>query len=543
MSDHLDELGRAVSGWSAPQKDLPNVLRRGRRLAWRRRAFAGGLAGLTLLGALMAYSAADEPETISPASSNFDLLDAAARMNGVDLEPTEIDDQWFVARNEARRPEESMLPEGPISVLATSEKLGRGMVDRRAWADLVDGWAPGPVRLDGEEEVIPRVYLTLTFMGGGVAHLPVAPPYEDFGEIEGSTLASETAEPWPLWADLEWEGVNLEHPANWGRVALGYSPGGSVTEIATLSISNVATWPIHGDGFDMSSAPSDAVIVEVRHSEGGPLLGTCTLNEDCEADTAERGTQQIDASGARSGTFYVGPDQVWFWVGPDASPAEEAASERILESFGSGPLVIERPSPGPDAEGARERCRGEDARRADVDGDGEDELVYHAWVKGSAQVGVCFDDGRFSGLHGLGQAESFIVLPDPVTGRDILAFGATAMTETVHRFAMWHKNRLIGVFDRDARGGPLAALTGTDLESGVGTAWVWNCDVAGELNGTLVQVEVRSVDGGLRWSGTGYDFTRGRFAREVSSAGGVLEGGDPEEAARKLTEKCAPPSV
>jgi hypothetical protein len=194
---------------------------------------------------------------------------------------------------------------------------------------------------------------------------------------------------------------------------------------------------------------------------------------------------------------------------------------------------------------APERCRGHDGQAADIDGDGETEIVYHAWSKGRAQVGVCFTDGRNDALPGLGQAETMIVLYEDVAERDVILFGATGMTEGIYRMAIWKAGRLTVV--RDARTSrPLEAHAGLDAETGIAWAWGWNCDrikaigTGSEVHGTLVQVRVQRVRGGLKWGGRGYVWRNTDLATSDSFRRGVMGEGDPLDAANHLVKDCQP---
>lgn len=194
---------------------------------------------------------------------------------------------------------------------------------------------------------------------------------------------------------------------------------------------------------------------------------------------------------------------------------------------------------------ALEHCRGHDGQAADIDGDGETEIVYHAWSKGRAQLGVCFTDGRTDALPGLGQAETMMVLHEDVVERDVILFGATGMTEGIYRLAIWKAGRLTVVHDARTNR-PLEALAGLDPETGIAWAWGWNCDriralgTGSEVHGTLVQVRVQSVRGGLKWGGRGYVWRNTKLATSDSARRGVMAGRDPLVAANNLVKDCRP---
>ena len=190
-------------------------------------------------------------------------------------------------------------------------------------------------------------------------------------------------------------------------------------------------------------------------------------------------------------------------------------------------------------------CPSTKGERADIDGDGRPELVYHSWVKGRAQVGVCFSDGRNASRPGLGQAETMIVLHEDEVDHDVILFGATGIRETVYRLAIWKADQLRIV--RDARTNqPLEARVGLDPQTGIAWAMGWDCDrikapgTGGEVHGTFVQVKVKKEGGGLKWSSRGYNWRNTDLATNDSSREGFVEKIDPLVFAAQLVEDCAP---
>lgn len=325
MSEEFPELETQIAGWQAPAKDLRGVVRRGRRLSLIRRGGAAALCIVLLLAGVFAYRSWERAPELQPAGNSFDLVRAAGELNGVTLQRAEPDDSWSLPADQRDLQDwPTLLPEGPIPVLVTSSGLGSGMEERKAWANFIDGWTPGPI-IDDNNSFLPRVYLTLKFMDGGQAHLPVAPPYEDWANDGPDSRVTSTYEPWGLWADLEWDGVALEHPANWRRLAAGYNKSGELTEDTTLTITNASN---NEAGvvdstiteFDVTNVPSDAVVVRV----GQPQKVVSGVTE---------GAESIDYAGNRSGLNYVEGRPVWHWIGVDASAEEEAALERILASL------------------------------------------------------------------------------------------------------------------------------------------------------------------------------------------------------------------
>ncbi len=540
MSDVFTRLREEAEAWPLPEKNLGLVTSRGRKITWARRAGATALCLLVLTGTFIGIRSFGGGEPgIDAASDPFDLVAAAAEMNGVILERADLDSSWEAAPPLA--PEwPSLLAEGPIPVLVTSPGLGRGMQGQRAWADIIDGWAPGP--LLEESSRVSRVFVTLQLVGGGLVHLPVAPPYERWGDGEKPSFA--TVEPAPLVTRLEWENVSVNHPINWRRITFGYDPGGSVTDRSGLTITNMATSPEDPPGvafpnrYDMTDAPSDAVVLRISRTTGGPVTTGCdTEDRDCETDV-QRGSETIDYPGNYSGTFYVGDFTIWFWVGKDASETEIAAFEQMRSS-------IEVSADGSEIDESTADCPSQDGAFADVDGDGVDEFVYHSWVNGAARVGVCFRDGKNDSIAGIGQAESLMVLHEEVVDRDVLLFGATGMRESVHRLAIWKTGRLRLVVSA-LTNRPLEARAGVDAQSEIAWAWGWNCDrieapgAGSEVHGTFVQVRVERSDGRLLWRAHGYNWRNTRVATSDSSRRGSIESGDPLVIANRMIDGCSP---
>ncbi len=190
------------------------------------------------------------------------------------------------------------------------------------------------------------------------------------------------------------------------------------------------------------------------------------------------------------------------------------------------------------------RCHGNEGDTADVDGDGRGDLVYHAWVKGRARVGVCLGDGRSDAIPGVGQAETMMVLREDAVDRDVILFGATGMTENAHRLALWRSGRLVVVHDARTNQ-PLEARAGIDYQTGISWAWGWDCRInvpgsGADVHGALVQVRVKREHGELRWGARGYDWRNTRLATSGSSSRGSVENGDPLEFANRLIGDCRP---
>ncbi|MGH2756037.1 MAG: hypothetical protein ACRDLB_16615 [Actinomycetota bacterium] len=120
-----------------------------------------------MAGILVGIRLWDGEETnIPPVGSSFDVIASVADLNGVTLERAVPDDSWEVTRDEALEGRDvtgqTLIPDGPIPVLVTSPKLGRGMEEVPAWATLIDGWQPGLPTEDPSRD--PQVYLVLQFM-------------------------------------------------------------------------------------------------------------------------------------------------------------------------------------------------------------------------------------------------------------------------------------------------------------------------------------------------------------------------------------------
>jgi len=347
MTDDLRELAERINGWEVPPKDLSPVLRKGRRQQRARYIGGAGLLLVLSLGAVLGYRALDEVEPVSPAAgTTFDWVEEVAHRNGVIVEPAEVDSTWKHDPEDVHDPDGHLRPpfeSDPVAVLVTSPTLDRGLERARAWATFIDGDAPGPVLADDGSGGAQRVLLTLVLDRGGTVFLPAAPPYEnwDAGDVENDP----SSEPSAFWVDHEWEGLLFEHPSNWRRAQLAFDPGGSVTSISTVTLTNLSGLPPRKGGggtvqtgYDMSAEPGDTVIVEITGFEGGPVIGDEVRTTE-EAGVATTGGRVEGGFFAKFGDKAV---NVWFHVGPDASDAQRAAADRMLSSLGEAPP----PAPG-----------------------------------------------------------------------------------------------------------------------------------------------------------------------------------------------------
>lgn len=328
MSDDLNALVDQIHGWQAPPKDLPSVLRRGRKVRLARQLGGVGLVSVLLVGVVIGSQMLRGDERLTPATNTrFAWVEEAARHNGVLVELAEVDGSWKHAPEDGR---DELLPPfeaDPIPVLVTSPRLGRGLEEERAWASIIDGYRPGPaIRKDGSGGAS-RMFLTLMLDEGGTVFLPLAPPYEDWGAIDIEEDAS--SEPSGFWVTHDWEGTQIEHPSNWRRSERTFDPGGRATVLTLTSMSELPRNSPRAvrTGYDMSGAPTDAVVVEITKSSGGPAPGFPN--------------QPVGTEGKVEGGFKISIDDemasVWFYVGPEATDEQRAAADRMLLSIAEAP--------------------------------------------------------------------------------------------------------------------------------------------------------------------------------------------------------------
>jgi hypothetical protein len=97
-------------------------------------------------------------------------------------------------------------------------------------------------------------------------------------------------------------------------------------------------------------------------------------------------------------------------------------------------------------------CDGHFSLAADIDGDGRTDLVYHDFVRGNAELGVCTAAGSRLNSPGIGQSELLEVIALPTDGRHVILFGTTSVSAQFYDVAAIIRDRLTKV--RLPGGGP-----------------------------------------------------------------------------------------
>jgi hypothetical protein len=138
---------------------------------------------------------------------------------------------------------------------------------------------------------------------------------------------------------------------------------------------------------------------------------------------------------------------------------------------------------------------------ADFDGDGNaTEVVGHDVVDGAATVRVCFTDGRFGQIPGMGMAEWLQVIDVDSDGRAEIVYGATTAFALGAQLAVWADDDLVVVTVDD--GSPLELRAGGDgTFDEIRDQWdayhAWGCsdlDADGHVDLVTMRAE-RSVEG------------------------------------------------
>lgn len=217
--------------------------------------------------------------------------------------------------------------------------------------------------------------------------------------------------------------------------------------------------------------------------------------------------------------------------------AEEAAPRPRETPSGS-------PSPSSPAREGQHECRGNEALKAEIDGDGRPDFVFHSLVDGEATVGACTGRGSFSSIPGLGQAETLQVVDVQGDGEDEILFGSTAVAMQYFRFAVWIDDRLkvVALPNTSAfqvhQGAPFP-------EEATYTFFRTSCERTqlpyGDLYGDVVEVTVVRSEPTFGWNGTGYS-VKGDRASPVSEKSGEVprRGRSISEFGDELFGNCAP---
>ncbi len=151
------------------------------------------------------------------------------------------------------------------------------------------------------------------------------------------------------------------------------------------------------------------------------------------------------------------------WLAACTSSAPPSASDSSRSPVGS----TDRAHPSPE-------CDGHVSLVADLDGDGLADLVYHDYVRGNPELGVCTAAGSRLTIRGIGQSELLEVIALPTDGRHVILFGATSISAQFYEVAVVVHDRLTKV--RLPDGAPLTLSNGLELgrveRSGGGGVWL-----------------------------------------------------------------------
>ena len=186
-------------------------------------------------------------------------------------------------------------------------------------------------------------------------------------------------------------------------------------------------------------------------------------------------------------------------------------------------------------------CDGHLSLAADLDGDGRTDLVYHDFVRGNPELGVCTAAGSHLTIPGIGQSELLEVIALPADGRHVVLFGATSVSAQFYEVAAIVRGRLTKL--RLPGGAPLTLTNGLELGESKGVmAGAFGCresDSDDQLD--LFRVSVTRSSDRFLWHREAF-VIQGAAATPRSAVSGVTPatGGNPAmlELARSLTEPC-----
>jgi hypothetical protein len=208
----------------------------------------------------------------------------------------------------------------------------------------------------------------------------------------------------------------------------------------------------------------------------------------------------------------------------------------------SAPPSASDSSPSPvrstDAAKPSPECDGHLSLAADLDGDGRADLVYHDFVRGKAELGVCTAAGSQLTIPGIGQSELLEVIALPAEGRNAILFGATSVSAQFYEVAVIVHDRLTRV--RLPDGAPLKLTNGLELgeSNGVG-AGAFGCGEGDLVD--LVRVSVTRSADRVVWHREAF-VVQGGTSTPGSTASGVTPaiGGNSAmlELAQSLTAPC-----
>jgi hypothetical protein len=188
------------------------------------------------------------------------------------------------------------------------------------------------------------------------------------------------------------------------------------------------------------------------------------------------------------------------------------------------------------------RCTNKQTVRADVDGDGLSDLVFHDWIKGAAVLGVCTGDGQIDTRPGAGQAELLRIIDVQPDGRDEVLFGSTSVSARYFQVAVFRRGKLRRVLR--PQGKPLTLVKGIEVGASGATdrrtGKAFGCkDMTCGKNKEVVQASAwRRSSGRFQWRREAFSI-RGASAKRVLVESGRKRGrGNAFDVARSLVVRC-----
>jgi hypothetical protein len=183
-------------------------------------------------------------------------------------------------------------------------------------------------------------------------------------------------------------------------------------------------------------------------------------------------------------------------------------------------------------------CGGMSTIAADVDGDGERDLVYHQWVDDRAVLGVCLGNGATGTMEGAGQAELLGILDVNIDGRDEILYGATTVSASYVEMAVWIEGALRQV--TLLHGDALVLANGVEIGPEGTTALAFGCDTQDSV-GDIASVTVGEWPDGLMWVRVVYALNAATVT-EIGSESGTVPGSSNvatmQDLARSLVPAC-----
>jgi hypothetical protein len=192
-------------------------------------------------------------------------------------------------------------------------------------------------------------------------------------------------------------------------------------------------------------------------------------------------------------------------------------------------------------------CERRDTVRADVDGDGAADRVFHAWIRDRAVLGVCTAAGDTDRMRGVGQAELLQIVDVEGDAADEIFYGGTTAAAQLFSVAVFSQGDLRRVLTPGSD--PFVLVDGADpgtLTTTTPAGGAVGCpDLDDDGAAVIVQVTVTARGRrNLQWSLAGYEI-QGGIAATVTEANGSRRNDpakpDPREVvqvAQTLTDAC-----